>query len=260
MTETSILPGAVPSSDAGVDSVPPGTGVEETEGDGNRRLKLIGLVVGVIVLAVAAFMFLHKGSGSSDQTFVPHSTSSGPTKPVAAAPSKPKPSGKSHHGASGTPARLPKKANHSVVRDPFKPLVVAPVAASGAPSSTTTVSAPKATPTEPTTTPVTEPSTTPVTQPTDGGTTTVPGKGGQTKGAPLSIQLKGVSGRKATFDVFYAHHKFRKFVVEAPKPSSNRGTVFDKIFALIGIQNGQVTIQIGDDTPFDLSTGVSHLV
>jgi hypothetical protein len=36
--------------------------------------------------------------------------------------------------------------------------------------------------------------------------------------------------------------------------------VFDKVFALIGIQRGVATIQIGDATPFDLTTGIAHSV
>jgi hypothetical protein len=259
MTETSILPGAAPATDSGIDMVPPGTGVEESDSGSNRRnLMILGAIAGVIVLAAAAFMLLHKSSPAA-QPFVPHSAAGAPSNPAPAHSAKPGANGSGHGNSNGgKPATLPKKAKHSAVRDPFAALVLAPVQTSGDASSTTTVTAPSAAPSQP---PVGTVPTEPVIQPTDGGTqTTTPGNGGKTTGAPLSIQLKGVTGQKATFDVFYAHHKFRKFVVEAPRPSSQRGTVFDKIFALIGIQNGQVTIQIGDDTPFDLSTGISHAV
>ncbi|MBV9486435.1 MAG: hypothetical protein JO246_10290, partial [Frankiaceae bacterium] len=177
-------------------------------------------------------------------------------------------SGKTHatgtkgNHAPGKPATLPKKAKKTSVRDPFKALVLAPVATSGTAESTTTVNAPGGS--QNTTTTNDGTTTTPVTQPSQPVTpsqppTTPPGHG-KTSGAPLWIQLMHVTGDRATFNVGYAHHKFRKFVVQAPKASAQRGTVFDKIFALIGIQNGAVTIQIGDDTPFDLTKGVSHVV
>jgi hypothetical protein len=80
-------------------------------------------------------------------------------------------------------------------------------------------------------------------------------------GQPLWIRLVSTNGDKsATFDVGYPHHKFHRFKVLAPPPSATRGTVFDKVFALLGIQSGTVTMQIGDATPFDLSTGVAHSV
>ena len=78
--------------------------------------------------------------------------------------------------------------------------------------------------------------------------------------APQWIQLKRIHGRTAVLDVGYRHHKFRRYAVQAPPPGSQQGTVFDKIFALIGIQNHTATIQIGEDTPFDLTKGVSHVV
>jgi hypothetical protein len=272
MSETSILPGAAPSTDSGIDMVPPGTGFDETEGGDRRRIVILGGVVGAVVIAAAAFLFLHKGSSTdSNATFTPHSTSApGTPTHTGGKPSVGKPSGSkghpgNHHPGNhhpGKPATLPKKAKNATVRDPFEALVQPPVATSGNAESTTTVNAPGGgTDTThgdgTTTTPVTQP-TEPVTQPTQPTTTTT--GGGKTVGAPLWIQLTKVNSDKATFKVGYAHHKFRRFVVQAPKSSAQRGTVFDKIFALIGIQNGQVTIQIGDDTPFDLTKGVSHVV
>lgn len=246
MTETSILPGAEPSTDEGVDLIPPGTGPDETDGGRRRQLMIIGAVVGAIVLAAAAYMLLHKGP-STASPFVPrpasgalHST----TPSQAPQPAK----------GDGNPQNLPKKANRPTVRDPFNPLVLAPVAPNGAPASTTKVNAPTTVPTAPTT------GTTPVTQPTTPPTTT-PGSGNPTSGSPIWIELMNIRhGRSAVFDVGYAHHTFRKFIVEAPKATSQQGTVFDKVFALIGIQNGQATLQIGDATPFDLAKGVSHTV
>jgi hypothetical protein len=243
MTETSILSGAAPSTDAGIDMVPPGTGSDESEGGNRRRLLILGAIAGVIVLAAAAYMLLHKSS--STPTAAPPVPST--TVVHHAAPPK-TPKGKGHGGKSTS---LPKKANHATVRDPFLALVTAPVQTTGGAASTTTVTAPTA----PTT------GTTPVVTPTTGTTTTTPTKGGgKTAGAPLWIQLTRTHGQAATFKVGYAHHKFRLFDVQAPTPTSNSGTVFDKVFALIGVQNGQATLQIGDATPFDLSEGLSHVV
>ena len=94
------------------------------------------------------------------------------------------------------------------------------------------------------------------------GGTPPPSTGNQgTSGAPLWVELLSVQGtRSATFDVGYAHHKFRRFKVIAPSPTSARGTVFDGEFALLGIQGDTVTIQVGDDTPFDLTPKVAHSV
>ena len=49
-----------------------------------------------------------------------------------------------------------------------------------------------------------------------------------------------------------------RFTVTAPGPGSTTGTIFDNEFALLSIQGNEVTIQVGDDTPFDLRKGVSH--
>jgi hypothetical protein len=164
------------------------------------------------------------------------------------------------HGKTGSKGHLgsqtlPKRAQRGLVRDPFKPLVTAPVASSQQ-GSTTTVSPPPAAPTTSlgsgTTT---QPTTAPVVIPSQPSQVTTPA------GQPIWIRLVSTDGdRSATFDVGYPHHKFHRFKVLAPSARSTQGTVFDKIFALLGIQNGEVTLQIGDATPFDLSKGVSHSV
>jgi hypothetical protein len=241
MTETSILPGAAPSTDAGLDMVPPGPPSDEPEGGNRRRLLILGAIAGVIVLAAAAYMLLHKSSSSP--TVASPVTSTGVVH--HATPKAPKPPNRKGHAGKGT--SLPKKAKHQTVRDPFEALVTLPVQTTGGATSTTTVPAP-----------TTSTGTTPVVTPPTTGTTT---KGsGKTAGGPQWIQLTGTHGQTAIFKVGYAHHKFRLFDVDAPKPSSNTGTVFDKIFALIGVQNGQATLQIGDATPFDLTMGVAHVV
>jgi hypothetical protein len=214
---------------------------------------IIGAVVAVVVVAIAAFLLLHKGSSNSSSAgVVPKGTiNTQPSAPNTV--SHGKAGGKSHGGLQ----TLPMRAKRAVVRDPFKPLVVAPVAGSTQQGPTTTVSPPPAAPstslgsgttTQPTSAPVVIPS-----QPTT--TTSTPA------GQPIWIRLVSTNGdRSATFDVGYPHHKFHRFKVLAPSPTSAQGTVFDKVFALLGIQNGEVTLQIGDATPFDLTRGVSHSV
>jgi hypothetical protein len=252
MTETSILPGAVPSSDAGIDMVPPGPGGDESEGGGanRRRLLILGTIAGIIVLAAAAYLLLHKSPSSTPaassqavpsvvQTAVP------PTTPKA-------PKGKT---SGAKPTSLPKVAKHATIRDPFAALVNPPVQTNGAPASTTTVSAaPSAPATAP---PVVIAPTAPT---TPAPPVTSPPPTNPAAGNPLSIQLTKTHGQFATFKVVYAHHKFRLFNVQAPKPTSNTGTIFGKVFSLIGVQNGDATLQIGDATPFDLTKGVSHTV
>jgi hypothetical protein len=260
MSETSILPPS--AADPGIDMVPPGTGSEESESSGDRRrLVILGIVAGVIVLLAAAYMLLHKGSSSAPVlTSPPHAA--GATGPGAAG------TGGSGSGATGStkggsgskasgPTTLPKVAKQPKVRDPFLPLVTAPVDTSGGATSTTTVGAPTPGPsTGSGTTPITTPTSPPVTPPT----TTKKGSGGKTTGSPLWIQLMKTHANSATFDVGYAHQTFRRYKVAAPASGSEQGTVFDKEFALIGVQNGQATVQVGDATPFDLTKGVAHVV
>jgi hypothetical protein len=212
------------------------------EGGNRRRLLILGAVAGVIVLAAVAYLLLHKGSSSTPTaTVVPHGTvSSAP----ASKPSATKTTPKKKTGSSS----LPKTAKHQLARDPFIPLITAPVQTSGGAVSSSTVSAgstPSSTPSS---------STSPSPNPSSSGKT-----GGKTTGGPLWIQLTGTSGHTATFKVGYAHHKFRRFTVQAPTASSDQGTVFAKIFALISVQNGEATVQIGDAAPFILTTGVAHV-
>jgi hypothetical protein len=244
MSETSILPGAVPSTDDGIDMVPPSTGGDEPEGGDRRRLLILGAVAGVIVLAAAAYLLLHKGSSST-----PTAGSPVPSTVVVNSPPASTTQGK---GPASKPTSLPKVAKHATVRDPFQALVAPPVQTTGAPKSTTTVSA---APTAPTTT-----GTAPVVTPPTATTPTTPPPSGTATGTPLWIQLTRTHGQTATFKVGYAHHQFRIFNVQAPKPTATSGTVFGKVFALIGVQNGEATLQIGDATPFDLTEGVSHVV
>lgn len=256
MTDTSIFPSADTAVDPGGPGLPPEEDFD-SEGNGNRRnLMIIGGVVAVIVIVAAAFLLLHKsGGGSSPSTgAVPRGT-----PPASTAPSTSTSSNSTHaKGSKGSGVTtLPKKSHTKLVRDPFKPLVSAPVNASSSNQVSNTTVSPA-----PTTTSVSVSPTAPViipTQPSQGGAPTTGTGGKTTVGAPVGIQLVRTSGDKwAVFDVFYVNHKFRRFKVLAPKPTSARGTVFDKEFALLGIQDGSVTIQEGDGTPFDLQKGVSH--
>jgi hypothetical protein len=239
MTETPILPGGATATDDGVGMLPTHPDVDGSDGDGGnrRRLLILGAVAGAIILAAAAYLLFHKGSSSTPgATVVPHG--------VVSAPAKTHSAGKTHKGTTTT---LPKVAKHQAARDPFLPLITAPVSTGGTtPVSSSTVPATSPTPSTPVTTPTPTPS-----------PTTSTGTG--TSGGPLWIQLTGASGKTATFKVGYAHHKFRQYTVQAPKASSDQGTVFDKIFALISVQDGEATVQIGDAAPFILTTGVSHV-
>jgi len=242
---TSILPGAGSSTESDVDMVPPGTGFDDVASGGDRRrFLIIGAVAGVVVLVIAAFLLLRGGGSSSPQPFVPSNAGGAPSPAPTAGPGG--------HGNGGHTTTLPKKAKRSSAIDPFNPLVLPPVTTTNGPTSTTKVkAAPPALPTAPPNPVVTAPvQTAPPSAPANP----------QSNNGPQWIELKRVHGRVAVFDVGYPHNQFRRFAVQAPKPGSQSGTVFDKIFSLIGIQNGQATIQIGDATPFDLSKGVSHTV
>jgi hypothetical protein len=245
MTETPIMSGGATATDDGVGMLPSQSDGDGGEGGANRRrLLIIGTVAGIIILAAAAYLLLHKSSSTTTATVVPRGV-------VKAAPVKPKAVTKTptHKAASTT---LPKVAKHPVARDPFLALVTAPVTTGGTAASSSTVGAPTTTPTTGTTT-GTQPIVTPTT-----GTTTTTGTG-KTAGGPLWIQLISANGTTAHFKVGYAHSKFRNFTVQAPKATSDQATIFAKIFALIAVQNGEATVQIGDGAPFILTQGISHV-
>jgi hypothetical protein len=243
MTETPILSGGGTATDDGVGMLPTPPDVDGVDGDGGnrRRLMIIGTVAGLIILAAAAYLLLHKGSSSTPSAVAV------PKGVVHSAPAKPPTKAKvtKHKGGSST---LPKVAKHQAVRDPFQALITAPVQTTGGAVSSTTVTAP-----------TTAPSTGTSPSPNPSPSNSTPPATGKTSGGPLWIQLTSAGGSTATFKVGYAHHKFRRFTVQAPKASSDQGTVFAKIFALISVQAGEATIQIGDAAPFILTTGVSHV-
>jgi hypothetical protein len=235
------MPPGETATDDGVGMVSTNPDTDVAEGGNRRRLLILGAVAGVIVLAAAAYLLLHKGSSSpSTPALVPHGVVSS-----APATSGGGQSGQKHHGTKS----LPKVTKHQVAKDPFVPLIVPPVTTTGAPVSTTTVPASTAPSTAPSsgTSPNPNPS-----QPTSTG------GGPKSATTPEWIQLMSTSGQTATFKVGYPKHKFRLFKVQAPKANSDQGTVFGKVFALIAIQHGEATVQIGDGAPFILTEGVAH--
>jgi hypothetical protein len=249
MSNMTFLPGMAAGADPDT-TVPVPPDVDDADGAGEDRRRLLMIAGGAAVLLLAGgYYFLHHGSSDSSMT---------PVTPV-------------HHGVtatgsqgtkSTTPAAgtsLPKATKHTAVRNPFKALVTAPVSSGSDVGGTQDVTGST---TGGTVTGSTTPSgSSPVavsplvpTSPSTGGAVTQ-----GTTGKPQWLQLIGTDGDStATFKVGYAHHRFRTFKVAAPSSSSTRGTVFDGEFALIGIQNGDVTIQVGDATPFDLSKGVQR--
>jgi hypothetical protein len=239
MTETPILSGGATATDDGVGMLPapPDADGVDSAGGNRRRLMIIGTVAGVIVLAAAAYLLLHKSSPSTPTAaVVPHGVVSAPASTHPAAKTK------THTGGTTT---VPKVGKKQTVRDPFLPLIAAPVD-TGTSTGSTTVPAGSTSPTTPVTTPTPTPTST-----TSTGT-------GNT-GGPQWIELMSTNGNTAVFRVGYAHHTFHNFKVQAPKASSDQGTIFAKIFALISVQTNEATIQIGDAAPFVLQTGTSHV-
>jgi hypothetical protein len=248
MTETAIFPG---SQTSGPQTTEP---VEETEDGSRRKLMLVGGGAGVVVLAAAAYFLLHGSSGSPAPVLAPVAHPSvAPSQPathVAAA----------GHGKPAVAKVVAASVRHHKVtraRDPFQALIVAPVTA-GTSTGTTTVPAASPAPIT-TSTPAPVTSVAPVTSTPPAPTT---GRGhGIPAGHPLWIQLVNTHGTKtATFKVGYPRHKFHVFRVGAPSASSQQGTVFGGEFDLIGIQDGEATVQIGDAKPFDLAKGVAHVI
>jgi hypothetical protein len=243
MSETSIFPGADDESAAA-----PLDDVDGREGTDRRKLMMVGGAVGVVIVLVAAYFVLHKSSS-------PAPVAGAATPVVSTSP-------------TATPAashkakirKLPKVAKQGDVRDPFTALITAPVVTGNQPQSTTTVSS-SPNPTTSAPTPSTSDSSAPVVVISSPPSTAPP----VSESTPDWIQLMKVKGQVATFDVGYPNHKFKQFIVTAPKPTATTGTVFDKIFTLIGVESGEAsrelaTIQIGDASPFDLPTGVSHTI
>ena len=241
MTEQTFPAGGTALAEPPLPSLPMDAGDAPAD-DRRRKLLLVGAVVGVLVLAMAAY-FLMKGGNSTP------SSSGAPVQPQSAG--APATTGhKAPHAAK--PLTLPKAFKGHVGRDPFKALYEAPAPAPQASQGTSTGGGDGTTGNTsgvPTDTPTT----------TGSGTTT----GTATLGHPVWVELVKVNGTKsATFVVGYSNGKrlttrtFRGVV--APKGAT--GTVFAKQFTLLSIQNGEATIQFGDGTPLDIAPGAANRV
>lgn len=233
MTETSILPTADVGSTAPGDPTPL---FDEEPGDDRRRLMIIGgIVVGVLVLLIGYLLL--KGGGSSDDSLgaVPRGTPHAVSSPAGSGDDG---SGDQGSKTDGTQAgaKLPKPSNRQLAKDPFKPLVVDPKTAKGGSSAASGAGA------------------------GTGASATMP------TGKPVSVRFVKVvtddAGKPlAEFVVTFAGpHAVATFDEAPPVAGSTKGTVFANVFSLLGIQGNVVTLQIGDDTPFDLRTGASHAV
>jgi hypothetical protein len=243
MSDISILPTA---ADAGAPPAGPGPDFGDEPTDDRRRLLIIGGAIAAVLILLVAYLLLRGGGGSSDDTLsaVPRGTPNAASSPAAGRAGGGS-DGDAKAGAASSSGKagdaLPKKSTRRLARDPFKPLVV-DVETGGATGSGTAVGG----------------SSGPGSVPTGSSGGAAPDA---TVGPPLAVRLVDVLGHTvAVFDVTYAHHKVLRFQVEAPPPTSAKGTVFAQDFALLGIQNKQATIQIGDGTPFDMKKGTSHPV
>jgi hypothetical protein len=205
----------------------PFDGGETSDSDNRKKLLMVGAVLGVLVLAVAAF-FLTRGGSSTPVS------SGAPLPPPAAG------AGKSGHKTTAhKPLTLPKKYHGHVGRDPFKPLYTQPSAAPATSTngSTTTTTDGTTTPTDGSTSPTTSGSTTTTTH------TRVY--------RPIWLQLKSITPRSAEFVVGYSNGKSLRavrFTVQAPP--RNGSTLFAKTFALLRLSQGRAIVQYGDGTPF----------
>jgi hypothetical protein len=232
MSDTSILP----TSDA--DSAPVGVSVpdfDDDSGDDRRRLMLIGGGVVLVLVIVVAFLMLRGGGSSSDDLgAVPRGTPHSVASPAGGSDDH----GNARADSDTAGSTLPKKSKRGLARDPFKALVRDE-------HTTTTGSGSSG-----------------VTTPAGSSSSAEPPAGGDdvAAGTPVAVRVVSVTASSAVFDVTYAKHQVFRFEVPAPEPGSIKGTVFAKVFSLLGIQGHEVTLQVGDDTPIDLKKGASHSV
>jgi hypothetical protein len=187
-------------------------------------------------------IFLMKGGGSSDPEF-------------GVAPPPPPQSTDNDGGqaAADKPVTLPKTYKDAVGRDPFKALYVEPAAKApaapveGGSDTGSDTSVPPAISVPPVDT-------------TDGSSTDTSAPPSASY-APVWIALESVQGTKsATFLVGYSNGKKAKQVQfeDIKAPTRTLQTQFASVFALLSIQDGTVTVQFGDATPFDLAVGFGN--
>jgi len=240
MTEHTVPMGGTALAEPPAPVLP--TGDDDTADAGNRRkLVMVGAALGAVLLLVAAFFLLKGGDStpvSSGAPVLPH--------PAAAAPQA---APKAH---AAKPLKLPKAYKGHVGKDPFKPLYVAPVQASEAPSTSPSTSGQDATG---------DASGVPLVPPTTSHPSTT-----TTLGHPVWVELVRVNGtHDATFVVGYSNGRrlttktFRGILA----PKGDTGTTFGLTrakFRLLSVQNGEATIQFGDGTPIDIAPGAANKV
>jgi hypothetical protein len=242
MSDPSILPGAQLPHSGGNEM--PYPDFDEPAGDDRRRLFIIGGIAAVVLILIVGFLVLHGGGGGSGSDLGAVARGTPPAALTSPSPSASPTSSSSGGGKGVAGTKLPKKTHVVLARDPFKALIVVPTTGSDIGSASVGGGSGG------------------FSFPSGGASggaapTEVPAS----DGPPIWIELVKVNGASdAVFAVGYAHGKKFQFDVTAPAASSVQGTVFDEEFALLGIQDGGVTVQVGDATPFDLRPGVSHPV
>lgn len=244
--------------------------VEDLAGgaDNRRKLILVGAVVGVLVLALAAYFLLFKGGSSGGANSlgpVPHA------QPAAAGAANAGGStgagrGSAHHAKAVT---LPRVAKQPAGTNPFKPLVTPPqtTTSGGSPaqggSTGSTGSTGSAGSTGSTGSTGSNGSTNP------GSTSGLPTTGGKPSGSqtgspgttkhrqprpvtPAWIELDSVHGATATFTIGYSNGTARTFSKVGLQQT------FAGKFVLVSIQDGYATVRFGDGTPFDVHPGAKN--
>ena len=221
--------------------------------DNRRKLAVVGAIAGVFVLLVAAF-FLMKGGNDSG--------AAAPVAPHIVPPAVGQTTDQAGKAATrAKPVTLPKSYKDPVGRDPFKPQYTAPAPVdntaksdnAGAPKDSGVV--------EVTSVPPATGVTTPTGQPVTGTDTPTTVDSSAPGFAPVWIALVHVKGTKtASFVVGYSNGKKTTTTAykQVASPKDDVRTTFGGVFALLSIQDGTVTVQFGDGTPFDLAPGYGN--
>lgn len=249
MSDTAILPGLASGADGSGTRMSPPDDLDQSSANDRRKLFIVGGVAGLLVLG-GGYYFLHHGSSTTPTPAASVLHKTPVVHHVAPTPAK--------ASSPVTSTKLPKVDHHPVIRDPFHPLVVAPVSGATQAGGTTTVTS-TGTGTAPATGTAPGTGTLPVTG-TAPVVTTPPAGTTSTGPIPRYVELIKTSGTKsAEFMVGYKK-EFRVYLVDAPASSSTHGTLFDVRFSLLSVANNQVRLQIGDGAPFTLTKGVAHVL
>ena len=192
------------------------------EARGNRRTILILGVVGTLVLGALAYFFVFSGGEEPTEEAAPVRRATD----VQATPAP---------VATPVPAKAPKLSKKSIGKDPFKALIVPPVAGvgAGAPAGGTTTTGGST---------VTGGTTTTGTAVT-GGTTT--SSGGGTSTTPLTVKVVSVAGDNSSARVTVGTKAYSVAV----------GDVFGTYFKALRLKNGKCGAFTYGDERFDLCEG-----